>query len=88
MKGGNRESFVGNLKNQQFAKKWLTQNQPNFDRGEAQNNYCFECGEKGPQWISVNNGIYICLNCAGTHRGFGVQISFVRSLEMDNISDL
>jgi len=60
-----------------------------IDRGsDRSNNWCFECGEKHPQWISVNNGIYICLNCAGIHRGFGVQVSFVRSLEMDKISDL
>ena len=55
--------------------------------GDVSNNYCYECNEENPKWISVNNGIFICLNCAGTHRGFGVQVSFVRSLEMDNISD-
>jgi hypothetical protein len=34
----------------------------------------------------VNNGILLCLNCAGIHRGFGVQISFVRSLLMDKLT--
>ena len=58
------------------------------DLRDISNNNCFECNEKEPQWISVNNGIYICLNCAGTHRGFGVQVSFVRSLEMDNLTEI
>jgi ADP-ribosylation factor GTPase-activating protein 1 len=35
----------------------------------------------------VNNGIFICLNCSGIHRGFGVSISFVRSVSMDSWSD-
>lgn len=55
-------------------------------QGDPANNFCFECKEENPQWISVNNGIFVCLNCAGIHRSFGVQISFVRSLQMDNIS--
>jgi hypothetical protein len=55
---------------------------------DAQNNMCFECGCPGPQWVSINNGIFICLQCAGKHRGFGVQVSFVRSLQMDNLTEL
>ena len=37
-----------------------------------------------PNWASVNNGVFLCLNCAGIHRGFGVQVSNIRSLTMDN----
>jgi ADP-ribosylation factor GTPase-activating protein 1 len=48
------------------------------------NQNCFECGIAGNQWASVNNGIFLCLTCSGKHRGFGVNISFVRSVLMDN----
>ena len=36
-----------------------------------------------PQWASPKFGIFICLECAGLHRGLGVHISFVRSVTMD-----
>ena len=32
----------------------------------------------------MNNSIYLCLNCAGVHRGFGVSISYIRSITMDS----
>ena len=47
---------------------------------ELENQQCFDCGQAQPQWASVNNGIFICMNCAAMHRSMGVQISFVRSL--------
>lgn len=49
--------------------------------------FCVECLFKDPKWVSVNNGIYLCINCAAKHRGYGVKISFIRSLEFDYISD-
>jgi hypothetical protein len=35
----------------------------------------------------LNNGVFVCLKCAGLHRSFGVSVSFVRSLTIDSWQD-
>ncbi|KAI6247982.1 ADP-ribosylation factor GTPase-activating protein GCS1 [Erysiphe necator] len=47
------------------------------------NDRCCDCEAPSPQWASPKFGIFICLSCAGIHRGLGVHISFVRSISMD-----
>ncbi|KAI1329719.1 ADP-ribosylation factor GTPase-activating protein GCS1 [Xylariaceae sp. FL0255] len=47
------------------------------------NNNCCDCNAPSPQWASPKFGVFICLSCAGVHRGLGVHISFVRSVTMD-----
>ena len=45
-------------------------------------NSCADCSSPNPNWASINNGIFICIECAGIHRSLGVHISIVRSIEL------
>ncbi|KAJ3864949.1 ArfGap-domain-containing protein [Lentinula novae-zelandiae] len=56
-------------------------------REDLKNKVCADCTNPNPQWASLSFGTFICLQCAGLHRGFGVHTSFVRSISMDTWQD-
>ncbi|KAK0499763.1 ArfGap-domain-containing protein, partial [Armillaria luteobubalina] len=63
---------------QTAAKKTL---QELVKREDLGNRVCVDCGSPNPQWASVEVGcsfaVFMCLQCAGMHRGFGVHITCV-----------
>lgn len=47
------------------------------------NNFCVDCSTKNTQWASLSYGIFLCMDCASVHRGMGVRISVVKSINLD-----
>lgn len=54
---------------------------------DKENLRCFDCSRPRAEWASVNNGIYLCIDCSGNHRGFGVDISYMKSIVLDKWTD-
>jgi Arf-GAP/SH3 domain/ANK repeat/PH domain-containing protein len=51
---------------------------------DAGNRACADCGsESKADWVSINLGIVICIECSGIHRSLGTHITKVRSLTLD-----
>ncbi|KAI0394059.1 ArfGap-domain-containing protein [Xylariaceae sp. FL0594] len=48
------------------------------------NCFCADCGGSSRvEWVSINMGIILCIECSGIHRSLGTTISKIRSLTLD-----
>ena len=54
-------------------------------QNEPKNNECFECSNIYPEYISLNNGIFICKECASNHSVLPKNIS---NIIKNNLSEL
>ena len=52
-------------------------------RKDKANKHCFDCYAPNARWASVNNAIFLCMNCTSLHRSLGVNFSFVQSTTID-----
>lgn len=56
------------------------------DRDQG-NQWCADCGSNvKTEWVSINLGIVLCIECSGIHRSLGTHVSKVRSLTLDTVS--
>lgn len=80
------------------ARHATTGDKPNFQRAnsdstallnqireaDAGNKVCADCGSTDKvEWVSINLGIILCIECSGIHRSLGTHISKIRSLTLD-----
>lgn len=48
------------------------------------NSFCADCGSnRKVEWVSLNLGIVLCIECGGIHRSLGTHVSKIRSLTLD-----
>ena len=51
------------------------------------NIWCADCNSNvKTEWVSINLGIVLCIECSGIHRSLGTHVSKIRSLTLDTVS--
>ncbi|XP_065838984.1 arf-GAP with GTPase, ANK repeat and PH domain-containing protein 1-like isoform X2 [Oscarella lobularis] len=50
------------------------------------NDFCADCNSPNPEWVSLNLGALVCIECSGIHRKLGTHLSRIRSLNLDEWS--
>ena len=54
---------------------------------DPSNKECFDCGTKDPEFISINNGVFICKICVANHNKFPIDISIVVKNDLNSLTE-
>lgn len=85
----NRRVTVGSRPSEQSSASAVVDEPPTrlldqvraIDQG---NHLCADCGSNSRvEWVSLNLGIILCIECGGIHRSLGTHVSKIRSLTLD-----
>ncbi|RMX64824.1 hypothetical protein DD238_004348 [Peronospora effusa] len=79
-----RHSTESALEKQSHRQKVHPEQQSVIDELIKANPCCADCGQEPAEWVSINIGCLLCIECSGIHRSLGVHESKVRSLALDS----
>ena len=54
---------------------------------DKMNSICFDCGNENPVFVSINNGIFLCDQCATVHMSFPPGISIIENNDLYALSE-
>ncbi|EAS01779.2 ARF GTPase activator (macronuclear) [Tetrahymena thermophila SB210] len=49
-----------------------------------ENQICADCHTKAPTWVSLDFGVFVCMNCSGAHRHLSRSVTRVYSTKIDS----
>ena len=55
---------------------------------DKMNTFCFDCGSQNIAFVSVNNGIFLCNECATVHMSFPQEISIIENSDLYSLTEL
>ncbi|KAG1696235.1 hypothetical protein DVH05_018781 [Phytophthora capsici] len=79
-----RRSTESALEKQSHRQEVHPEQQSVIDELTEANPRCADCGQEPAEWVSINIGCLLCIECSGIHRSLGVHESKVRSLALDS----
>lgn len=88
--GGGRPSYGGRRESNHTSSEHSSDHEPadrllqELREREEGNKWCADCGSGvKTEWVSLNLGVVLCIECSGIHRSLGTHVSKVRSLTLD-----
>ena len=54
---------------------------------DKMNSFCFDCGSKNVSYVSVNNGIFLCNECAKVHMSFPKEVSLIEKSDLYSLTE-